>query len=131
MVAPSPSLSLFRDSSNARKFKPTRGGGRHFSRDLDDRMRPDTVESSSEEESSEEEEDDEVEHKLAPEMAALNLKLGNTVAVDEDGEELSRAERKALKKKAAAKAEAEEAEAEDDIPSPVQTRDAEPSRRER
>lgn len=132
----------------SRKFKVARGGGRHFSRDLDPRRaQPDVVESSSEEESSEEEEDDEVEVKLAPEMAALNLKLGNTVAVDEEEEEeMSRAERKALRKKQAdeaAKKKAaepvkpvqeeseEEEESEDELLNPFQAKKAEPSRRER
>lgn len=118
-----------------------RGGGRHFSRDLDPRRAQLDPETSSEEESSEEEEssDEEVEVKLAPEMAALNLKLGNTVAVEDDGEEeMSRAERKALKKKqaeeaskkkAAAAPESDEESEEEIAPlPPVKTG---PSRRER
>lgn len=132
----------------ARKFKVTRGGGRQFSRDLDPRFRANNPvdESSSEEESSEEEEDDEVEVKLAPEMAALNLKLGNTVSVDEQGDDednMSRADRKALKKKQADEAakkkaaakpavqEESESEDEDDLLNPFNKKKAEPTRRER
>jgi hypothetical protein len=94
------------------KFKNfSRGGGRHFSRDLDPRnaAREINGESSSEEEDSDEEESgDEAqgagpEPTLAPEMAALNLKLGNTVALDEPEVEISRAERKAMKKSQATK----------------------------
>lgn len=132
--------------ADIRKFKVARGGGRHFSRDLDPRRaQPDVVESSSEEESSEEDEDEEVDVKLAPEMAALNLKLGNTVAVDEEEEEeMSRAERKALKKKQAdeaakkkpvvkevVKEESEESSGEDELLNPFQAKKAEPTRRER
>lgn len=124
-----------------RKFKVARGGGRHFSRDLDPRYaEQNRDESSSEEESSEEEEDDdEVAHKLAPEMAAMNLKLGNTVEIPEDGEEeMSRAERKALKKKqadeAAKKKAAEPADKDsdnDDLLNPFTAKKNEPTRRER
>jgi hypothetical protein len=95
------------------KFKNfSRGGGRHFSRDLDPRnaARQINGESSSEEEDSDEEEESEDEAQgpaseptLAPEMAALNLKLGNTVALDEPEVEMSRAERKAMKKSQATK----------------------------
>ena len=84
-----------------------RGGGRHFSRDLDPRLAE--QESSSEEEESSEEESSEDEGPggpsatLAPEMAAMNLKLGNTEAVPVNEAEISRAERKAAKKAQAAK----------------------------
>lgn len=118
----------------------TRGGGRHFSRDLDPRYSAEqnnNESSSEEEESSDEEDEEDVTAKLAPEMAALNLKLGNTVAIDEDNDgEMSRAERKALKKKQgeeAAKKKAAaapvEEESEDELPDPYARR--EPSRRER
>lgn len=127
-----------------RKFKVARGGGRHFSRDLDPRFQQ-PVESSSEEESSEEEssEEDEVDAKLAPSMAAVNLKLGNTVAADEpDEENMTRAERKALKKKqaeeaaqkkaqklAAGEEDSEEEDSDDELLNPWKNRG--PSRRER
>lgn len=81
-----------------------RGGGRHFSRDLDPRFSQPVESSSSEEESEDESSDgeDEVDAKLAPSMAAVNLKLGNTVAADgPDEDNMTRAERKALKKKQA------------------------------
>jgi hypothetical protein len=100
------------------KFKVARGGGRHFSRDLDPRLAE--QEESSEEESSEEESSDEDEDSgpvatLAPEMAAMNLKLGNTEAVPVDGEQISRAERKAAKKaQAAKKAKKEETDSEEE-----------------
>lgn len=88
------------------KFKVARGGGRHFSRDLDPRFNKPVSESSEEESSEEEEESSEEDEtiqnqQLAPEMAALNLKLGNTVALDDDEDQeagMSRAERKAMKK---------------------------------
>ncbi|ORY27781.1 casein kinase substrate phospho protein PP28-domain-containing protein [Naematelia encephala] len=92
------------------KFKVARGGGRNFSRDLDPRKAL-GAESSEEEDSSEEESSDDDDTtdpsnalatpSLAPEMAALNLKLGNTVAVVDEEPGMSRAERKALKKKEA------------------------------
>ena len=89
------------------KFKVSRGGGRHFSRDVTDtrRVLKDGEEESSEEESSEEESSEEEEEETGPapalskEMAALNLKLGNTESVagpEDDG--MTRAERKAAKK---------------------------------
>lgn len=84
-----------------------RGGGRHFSRDLDPRLAE--QESSSEEEESSEEESSEDDGPggpsatLAPEMAAMNLKLGNTEAVPVNEAEISRAERKAAKRAQAAK----------------------------
>lgn len=78
-------------------------------------------------------------------MAAVNLKLGNTVAADEpDEENMTRAERKALKKKQAEEAaqkkaqklaageddsEEEEDESEDELLNPWKNRG--PSRRER
>jgi hypothetical protein len=95
------------------KFKISRGGGRHFSRDLDTRAalkgEINGDESSEEEESEEEDESSEDDAptaaeenaQLAPEMAAMNLKLGNTVDVGggADGDDgMSRAERKAAKK---------------------------------
>ncbi|GMK55434.1 hypothetical protein CspeluHIS016_0204900 [Cutaneotrichosporon spelunceum] len=116
------------------KFKPSRGGGRHFSRDIEDRMRGNMDNINSEDSESESEsEDDEVEHKLAPEMAALNLKLGNTVAVEESEDEgLTRAERKAKLKKAAKEAKHEsEDEGEDELVNPWPAAKVEPSRRER
>jgi len=142
------SPTLPRRHSPHRKFKVTRGGGRQFSRDLDPRFRANNPEpeSSSEEESSEEEEEEEPVAKLAPEMAALNLKLGNTVSVEEqeeDEDNMSRAERKALKKKqadeaakkkAAAKPKPEsesEEEEEDELLNPFAKKKAEPTRRER
>ncbi|KAK8846811.1 hypothetical protein IAR55_005899 [Kwoniella newhampshirensis] len=91
------------------KFKVARGGGRHFSRDLDPRRaEPSESESSSEEETSSEEEDDGPSAadiaKLAPEMAAMNIKLGNTEAIEiPEEEEMSRAEKRALKKAQGAK----------------------------
>lgn len=106
-------ISWTRTDSHCSKFKNfSRGGGRHFSRDLDPRNAARQVngESSSEEEDSDEEEESEDEAQgpaseptLAPEMAALNLKLGNTVALDEPEVEMSRAERKAMKKAQATK----------------------------
>ncbi|KAL7418751.1 hypothetical protein Q5752_006434 [Cryptotrichosporon argae] len=106
------------------KFKVARGGGRHFSRDVDPRFRnaagSGSEEESSEDESQEEEEDGPAaEAKLAPEMAALNLKLGNTVEIVDDEPEISRAERKALKKaqagkKAVAKDDSDEGSDDDD-----------------
>ncbi|TYJ54279.1 hypothetical protein B9479_005038 [Cryptococcus floricola] len=87
------------------KFKVARGGGRHFSRDLDPRFnQEDEASESSSEEEEESEDEPEPVVKLAPEMAALNLKLGNTVSADEQNgeEEMSRAERKAMKKAQAA-----------------------------
>ena len=88
------------------KFKVARGGGRHFSRDLDPRKVIKNEEESTEEESSEEEDDDDDDETpgrvdpasagLSKEMAAMNVKLGNTEEVV--GEEMSRAERKAMKK---------------------------------
>lgn len=114
------------------KFKVARGGGRHFSRDLDPR-RAAQEEESSEEESSEEESSDEDDvpagptATLAPEMAALNLKLGNTEAVHVDEPQMSRADRKAMKKAQAAKQSrkqqdsssgSEESSSEDDAPAP-------------
>lgn len=98
-------LSLMGDS----KFKVSRGGGRHFSRDLDPRRAiqgssEDEEESSEEETSSDEDEGPgSAAATLAPEMAAMNLKLGNTEAVHVDEPEMSRAERKAMKKAQAAK----------------------------
>ncbi|AAW43005.2 hypothetical protein CNBD5290 [Cryptococcus deneoformans B-3501A] len=85
------------------KFKVARGGGRHFSRDLDPRFNKPVSESSEEESSEEESSEDETaqqNEQLAPEMAALNLKLGNTVALDDEDQEpgMSRAEKKAMKK---------------------------------
>ncbi|WVN85530.1 uncharacterized protein L203_100677 [Cryptococcus depauperatus CBS 7841] len=84
------------------KFKVTRGGGRHFSRDLEPRFNDVQASESSAEELSEDSQDEEDQTaKLAPEMAALNIKLGNTVAVNEDGEEgegLTKAEKRAKKK---------------------------------
>lgn len=88
------------------KFKVARGGGRHFSRDLEPRFNKPVSESSEEESSEEEEESSEEDEtvqnqQLAPEMAAMNLKLGNTVALDDDEDQeagMSRAERKAMKK---------------------------------
>jgi hypothetical protein len=118
----------------------TRGGGRQFSRDLDPRYSQQNNESSEEESSEEEEEEEEVATKLAPEMAALNLKLGNTVAIDENDEDnMTRAERKALKKKQAdeaaknkAVAEEDESESEDETLNPFNKKKAaEPTRRER
>lgn len=100
-------------------------------------------EEESEEESSEEEEssdEDVVEAKLAPAMATVNLKLGNTEDLNAPEEqEMSRAERKAMKKaeaagksgKAAKKVQIiEEPESSEEEPvKPVKK--AEPSRRER
>ena len=121
------------------KFKVSRGGGRHFSRDLDPRdilkgnvrgSDDESEEESEEEESSEDEGPSQPQEqvKLSKEMAAMNLKLGNTEEIEEDPEEnMSRAERKALKKaQAEAKAKKnvgkakkddsdEESESEDDI----------------
>jgi hypothetical protein len=100
------------------KFKVARGGGRHFSRDLDPRVaeRNALGETSEEESSEEEESDDEPSSNpnatLAPEMAAMNLKLGNTEAVDL---EPSRAEKKAKAKAKAKNAEKKvESESESD-----------------
>jgi hypothetical protein len=96
------------------KFKVARGGGRHFSKDLDPRLAEQAE--SSEEESSEEETDSDDDGlsgpaaTLAPEMAAMNLKLGNTEAVPTNEAEISRAERKAAKKAQAAKKAKEEEE---------------------
>lgn len=123
------------------KFKVSRGGGRHFSRDLDTRaalkgqVGNESDEEESEEESEEEESSDDDGRaggadetaKLAPEMAAMNLKLGNTVEVGgADGEEeMSRAERKALKKAQAGKKvaikepDSEDEEEEDEGPAKV------------
>jgi len=98
------------------KFKVSRGGGRNFSRDLNPRDilkgtvrdgdEEESEEESSEEESSEDDDQPQGEVKLSKEMAALNLKLGNTEVIQEQPEEdMSRAERKAQKKaKADAKA---------------------------
>lgn len=94
---------LFLFLRNCSKFKVARGGGRHFSRDLDPRFNKPVSESSEEESSEEESSEDETaqqNEQLAPEMAALNLKLGNTVALDDEDQEpgMSRAEKKAMKK---------------------------------
>ena len=122
------------------KFKVARGGGRHFSRDVDPRNaipnEDESEEESSEEESSEEE--DVVEAKLAPAMATVNLKLGNTEEVGVGEEELSRAERKALKKAEASgkkKVQIKEPESSDEEepakPAPKPVKKAEPTRREK
>lgn len=106
-------MSLSATTNSCSKFKISRGGGRHFSRDLDTRAalkgEINGDESSEEEESEEEDESSEDDAptaaeenaQLAPEMAAMNLKLGNTVDVGggADGDDgMSRAERKAAKK---------------------------------
>jgi len=101
------------------KFKVTRGGGRQFSRDLDPRraVQPESESEESEEETSSD--DDEPSRSgpavtLAPEMAAMNLKLGNTVPVESQESEISRAERKAMKKAQAEKEKAKELEEDSD-----------------
>ena len=84
-----------------------RGGGRHFSRDLDPRKAQPAGGSDESEEEEESSDDDQVASGpnranpitaavLPASMAGLNLKLGNTEPVAEP--EMSRAERKALKK---------------------------------
>ena len=96
-----------------RKFKISRGGGRHFSRDLDPRVAERDALNNPQDESSDEDDDDSSDDGIArpsrpdpsaailpKEMAGLNLKLGNTEVVRE---EPSRANRKAMKKAQAKK----------------------------
>lgn len=106
------------------KFKVSRGGGRHFSRDLDPRIaernrlnNPQDA-SSEEDEDIESDEDDDIHSRSDPapaalptEMKGLNLKLGNTEPVQE--EEMSRTDRKA-RKNSQAKKEAAEEDSEDE-----------------
>jgi len=112
------------------KFKVARGGGRHFSRELDPRRAEKNPEDSSDEEEEDDEDEDDGIHarsdsataQLAPEMATLNLKLGNTEDLTKEQPEMTRAERKAILKAKAdaeakmkpAKLEEEESEDEDD-----------------
>lgn len=110
------------------KFKVARGGGRHFSKDLDPRkaepVSSDEEESSEEETSSDEDDLSGPSATLAPEMAAMNLKLGNTEAVPVNEAEISRAERKAAKKAAAAK----KAKKEEESDSEEESSDEEPAK---
>lgn len=126
------------------KFKPSRGGGRHFSRDVTMKAygrNPEASESESEEEEDESEEEEEEQVALTPAMAALNLKLGNTEEVAQpEEEEMSRADRKALKKKQAEEAAKKKGtagpkdgseESEDELLNPFKAKKVEPSRKER
>ncbi|EIW65478.1 hypothetical protein TREMEDRAFT_66543 [Tremella mesenterica DSM 1558] len=101
--------------------KPNRGGGRHFSSAVTGRLDQIRNRESSEEDDNEESSSSDEGPTvpapnpvavLTPEMAALNLKLGNTVEVVTEEPDISRAERRA-KKKAQAEAAAKKGQVTD------------------